>query len=154
MAKMRSIAEEVSSQAAITVSSGIACDMGGAASRVARRVSPQLANRIRLETRSAGKAKHDFTAFVQESQSDDTSSSEESFAVGVDFGLKIEELGAEMAEAVVTLQNRVAVLAARLAALELPAVDLPLDAIEAWAPPFSGVGTQNGCDAIGDRPRQ
>ena len=63
--KLRTVAEELSSQAAVATITGVNIGTGGTASKVVRPWCKGLSNRIRCETRSSGQAKHDMSAFAR-----------------------------------------------------------------------------------------
>ena len=59
------MAGEVGSQVAVSAATGVACESGSKAYRVARSHAPQLANGIRQEVRASGAARHDLSDVVQ-----------------------------------------------------------------------------------------
>ena len=63
--KVRAVAGEVGSQVAVSAATGVACESGSKAYRVARSHAPQLANGIRKEVRASGAARHDLSDVVQ-----------------------------------------------------------------------------------------
>ena len=67
--RMQAIGDEIGSQMAVTAATGIECSTGGDACRIAKNFDAPMANRIRAETRRAGKAKHNLRGLALESAS-------------------------------------------------------------------------------------
>ena len=86
--KVNTVAGEMSSQAAVSYITGIDCSTGGVAIKQARGSSAKLSNKLRLETRASGHAKHNMSAFAQAAResSERANTSEEDEATHSDRG--------------------------------------------------------------------